>query len=123
MSDYVCVRYNKRFGSDGMHEALEWDKVNPDVEAFKNDFIFREMVVGEKDEMSMFDWLKIVPMHSFLQRHFESDLSADSVLRKTFRMYNKESRNDDTETQEEEVSQEEDKLVQNDRNEAVSENK
>ena len=68
-------RYNKRFANDGIHEKLSWENVEDDVEAFKKDFIFPEMVSGEKEEKSMFDWLKILPIHAFEQRHFENSES------------------------------------------------
>jgi len=73
-------RYNKRFANDGIHEKLSWENVEDEVEAFKKDFIFPEMVSGEKDEKSMFDWLKILPIHGFEQRHFEHSESHHKPL-------------------------------------------
>ena len=63
-------RYNQRFGNDGIHESLSWENEENEVERFKEDFIFSEMIQGEK-EHSMFNWLKCLPMHGFVQRHFE----------------------------------------------------
>ena len=64
-------RYNKRFGSDGIHESLTWENEENEIENFKENFIFSEMIQGEK-EHSMFNWLKCLPMHGFVQRHFEN---------------------------------------------------
>ena len=73
-------RYNRRFANDGIHESLTWENVEEDVEAFKQDFIFPEMISGEKDEKSMFEWLKVLPIHSFEQRHFENSESITTPL-------------------------------------------
>ena len=64
-------RYNKRFGTDGIHESLTWENEENEIENFKENFIFSEMIQGEK-EHSMFNWLKCLPMHGFVQRHFEN---------------------------------------------------
>ena len=39
-------RYNKRFANDGIHESLTWENVEDSVEAFKQDYIFPEMIAG-----------------------------------------------------------------------------
>ena len=43
-------RYNKRFANDGIasHESLSWENVQDEVEAFKKDYIFPEMIEGER---------------------------------------------------------------------------
>lgn len=75
-------RYNKRFANDGIHEGLTCsDAMNEDIESFKDEFIFPEMIQGEK-EYSMFEWLKVLPQHSFTQRHFENTEVDNSPLRK-----------------------------------------
>ena len=38
------------------------------------------LVLGENDEKSMFEWLKILPIHSFVQRHFESSEESQNDL-------------------------------------------
>jgi len=75
-------RYNKRFANDGIasHESLSWENVQDEVEAFKKDYIFPEMIEGEKEEKSMFEWLKVMSVHSFTQRHFESSESTIEPL-------------------------------------------
>jgi len=75
-------RYNKRFGSDGIHESLTWENEENEIENFKENFIFSEMIQGEK-EHSMFNWLKCLPMHGFVQRHFEN---SEPLPRSPFRI-------------------------------------
>ena len=100
-------KYNKRFANDGIHEALDWQDVEDQVESFKEDLIFQDMIQGEKVEHSMFQWLKCLPMHTFTQRHFEnSDPSvSDSALRYAGRLVERENKdanganNDDDDTE------------------------
>ena len=42
--------YNEKFGIDGVHEVLEWPECELLVEKFKEDFIFPNMVRGEKED-------------------------------------------------------------------------
>ena len=86
-------RYNKRFANDGIHEGLApSESINEQIESFKNDFIFPEMIAGEK-EYSMFEWLKVLPQHSFTQRHFENSESVGSPLRKAAHQINELRKN------------------------------
>ena len=78
---YYGYRYNKKFANDGIHEGLLWTEINDEIEAFKDDFIFPEMIEGEK-EYSMFEWLKVLPQHSFTQRHFENTFVEKSPMEK-----------------------------------------
>ena len=88
-------RYNKKFANDGIHEGLTWTDIHDEIEAFKDDYIFPEMIVGEK-ELSMFEWLKVLPQHSFTQRHFENSTVENSALRKAEVLLGKQRENDDT---------------------------
>lgn len=45
-------RYNKRYGSDGSHEALEWEEHREKIEAFKREHIHQSIVDTEINEMS-----------------------------------------------------------------------
>ena len=48
-------------------------------------------ILGEKDEKSMFEWLKILPIHSFTQRHFESsEKSQNDIFPSLVRIMNSE---------------------------------
>merc|ERR1719383_394620 len=66
-------RYNVRYGSDGIHDPISWEKVESEVESFKQDFVFSDIMATEKEEKSMFEWMSVLPMHKFLPRHFEED--------------------------------------------------
>jgi hypothetical protein len=74
-------RYNSRFGKDGMHEMLGWQAIDDQIESFKTDFILPEMIRGEKEDQSMFEWLKYLPIHTFVPRHFENSVAEKSPLR------------------------------------------
>ena len=68
-----------------MHETLLWEKENDDVEAFKEDFIFSDIIQTEVETKSMMEWLGVLPIHTFQPRHFESD-QPRSPLGKALRM-------------------------------------
>lgn len=58
-------RYNTKYGSDGMHETLEWTEEEPVVKKFFDEFIFPTIVNTEKADNSMVNWLETLPMHSY----------------------------------------------------------
>lgn len=58
-------KYNQRFGSDGVHQALEWTDVEPQRAAFKEDHIYPTIVTTEQEEQSMANWLNTLPIHDF----------------------------------------------------------
>lgn len=43
-------RYNRRFGSDGVHEPIEWPELHDDIEKFKHEFIYPNIIEKEKNE-------------------------------------------------------------------------
>ncbi|XP_031193229.1 tRNA pseudouridine synthase A isoform X4 [Mastomys coucha] len=57
--------YNQRFGSDGLHEPLDWTQEEGKVTAFKEQYIYPTIVSTERDERSMAQWLNTLPMHNF----------------------------------------------------------
>lgn len=61
--------YNKRYGSDGVHEPLEWTPFAEDVKTFADNVILPVIYKGEKTEAdekgSMSKWLEILPLHTF----------------------------------------------------------
>ncbi|XP_054262505.1 pseudouridylate synthase 1 homolog [Macrosteles quadrilineatus] len=69
-------RYNQRYGSDGVHEPIDWSKWNPKIDEFKDKFIMPTIVTTEKNEKSMLTWLDSLSLHSFDVRtvHIQSDL-------------------------------------------------
>ena len=98
-------RYNKRYSQDGIHEALAWDEVADAVESFKQENIFPEMIEGEKN-FSMFEWLKVLPIHTFQQKHFEDKThNQDTVLASLHRRVNGNKRKDENNGAAEESSE------------------
>lgn len=58
-------RYNKRFGGDGLHERLEWDREEEGIKAFKEAHIYPTIVETECQEGSMVSWMSTLPIHDF----------------------------------------------------------
>ncbi|XP_070706683.1 pseudouridylate synthase 1 homolog isoform X2 [Pempheris klunzingeri] len=58
-------RYNKRFGGDGLHERLEWDREEEAIKAFKEAHIYPTIVETECEEGSMVSWMSTLPIHDF----------------------------------------------------------
>ncbi|CAL9683704.1 unnamed protein product [Knipowitschia caucasica] len=58
-------RYNKKFGSDGLHEGLEWDKEEEAIQTFKKAHIYPTIVETECQEGSMISWMATLPIHDF----------------------------------------------------------
>ncbi|XP_067656614.1 pseudouridylate synthase 1 homolog [Haliotis asinina] len=73
--------YNKRFGKDGMHEALDWSEYEDVLEKFKKDHILSHIVQSEKEESVMLKWLGTLHFHKF-------DIKDEEVPRwKMFKIY------------------------------------
>ncbi|XP_050308285.1 pseudouridylate synthase 1 homolog isoform X2 [Anthonomus grandis grandis] len=71
--DYVhYVRYNHRYGTDGMHDKLTWEDVEKDVEEFKEKMILPIIINTEINETSMLNWLE-----NKLSRHSYDDEEKD----------------------------------------------
>lgn len=58
-------RYNKRFGGDGLHERLEWEREEEAIKAFKEAHIYPTIVETERQEGSMVSWMATLPIHDF----------------------------------------------------------
>jgi len=58
-------RYNKKFGSDGVHEPMVWDEYKEQIENFKESFIFSTIYETEQEEQSMMKWLGTLHFHHF----------------------------------------------------------
>lgn len=58
-------RYNKRFGGDGLHEKLEWNKEEEAIAAFKEEHIYPTIVETEREEKSMVNWMSTLSIHDF----------------------------------------------------------
>eukprot|EP00095_Tigriopus_kingsejongensis_P011718 maker-scaffold916_size81488-snap-gene-0.6 protein:Tk11718 transcript:maker-scaffold916_size81488-snap-gene-0.6-mRNA-1 annotation:"unnamed protein product" len=101
-------RYNKRFGSDGVHDALSWDHLSDQLESFKRDIIFEDIILSEKKEKSMLEWMKNLPIHTFTPRHFESMTPEQSPLAKAYRNISRDKKNADGEEETENPEDDED---------------
>lgn len=58
-------RYNNRYGTDGIHETLEWVAVEDKVKEFFDSKIVPKIVETEIAEKSMATWLETLPNHSY----------------------------------------------------------
>lgn len=58
-------RYNVKYGSDGMHEKLEWDAEEGKIQKFFDEQIFPTIVNTEMTEKSMMNWLETLPLHNY----------------------------------------------------------
>ncbi|XP_015221503.1 pseudouridylate synthase 1 homolog isoform X2 [Lepisosteus oculatus] len=58
-------KYNKRFGSDGLHEPLDWREQEAKIAAFKEEHIYPTIIQTEQEEKSMLNWLSTLPIHDF----------------------------------------------------------
>ena len=67
-------RYNVRYGSDGIHDPISWEAVQDQVDSFKKDFVFADIIKTEVETKSMLEWMGCLPMHKFESRHFEETL-------------------------------------------------
>ncbi|CAM6000955.1 unnamed protein product [Sphagnum balticum] len=58
-------RYNTKYGGDGMHDALTWDEFNHVIDRFRQEAIYPVIYETEKNEKSMMEWLKLLPLHAY----------------------------------------------------------
>ncbi|CAL1673905.1 unnamed protein product [Lasius platythorax] len=57
--------YGKRYGTDGLHETLDWKECEEEVEKFQKEYILKHMVDTEISEQTTLKWLAVLPFHSF----------------------------------------------------------
>ncbi|XP_034233679.1 tRNA pseudouridine synthase A-like [Thrips palmi] len=60
--------YNKRYGSDGVHEKLDWTENESFLNEFKEKFILKNILKTEEEEKSMLTWMTTLPGHSYSLR-------------------------------------------------------
>ncbi|XP_011157577.1 tRNA pseudouridine synthase A isoform X2 [Solenopsis invicta] len=60
--------YGKRYGTDGLHEALDWKECEEEVEMFQKAYILQHMVNTEISEQTTLKWLAGLPFYSFSNR-------------------------------------------------------
>ncbi|XP_077982356.1 pseudouridylate synthase 1 homolog [Glandiceps talaboti] len=61
--------YNKRYGNDGIHEALSWDDHEDTIQKFKEGHIYPTIIETEESEKSMMQWLTTLPLHTYDTRN------------------------------------------------------
>lgn len=72
--------YNRRYGSDGLHEVLEWSDLDEQINKFHMEFISKHIEDTEVNEKSMLLWLADLARHSFGPREekaIKDDENAD----------------------------------------------
>ena len=90
-------KYNERFANDGLHEGLDWAGQTEDVERFKDEYIFSDIMETEIAEKSMMSWLaECLPLHTWEPRHFESEDKEKSPLRNAFMKATKYANKEDS---------------------------
>ena len=57
--------YNKRYGSDGVHEIIAWEDNREEIEEFKNSFIWDTIIESEITQKSMMKWLGTLKNHTY----------------------------------------------------------
>lgn len=61
-------KYNVRYGEDGCHEALDFQKEEQQIQEFFRKHIAATIVETELKTFSMFEWLETLPLHSYEPR-------------------------------------------------------
>ncbi|KAK2588708.1 hypothetical protein KPH14_001598 [Odynerus spinipes] len=57
--------YNQRYGTDGIHESLDWKECEEEIEKFQTEYIVKHVVDTEVTEKTTLNWVASLPMHSF----------------------------------------------------------
>lgn len=65
LEDLHFEAYNKKFGGDGIHDKIDWDKVRTAQSQFKEDQILTDIVQQERADRSMWEWMRTLNFHSF----------------------------------------------------------
>ncbi|XP_058797806.1 pseudouridylate synthase 1 homolog [Phymastichus coffea] len=68
--------YNKRYGTDGIHETLDWAECEKEVTEFEKNHILKYVIDTELKEKSMLEWLASLNVQSFGPRS-ENQLDND----------------------------------------------
>ncbi|XP_015598839.1 tRNA pseudouridine synthase A isoform X2 [Cephus cinctus] len=63
--------YNERYGADGIHEKLDWLECKEEINTFKKNYIFKDIVDMEVAEKITLNWLATLALHtySFREKH------------------------------------------------------
>ncbi|KAL3316921.1 tRNA pseudouridine synthase 1 [Cichlidogyrus casuarinus] len=70
--------YNKRYGSDGIHQTIDWDRYKDTIEPFKQKFVFDHIMQEELSTKSMLTWISSLQLHTFSVREQGANVRSDS---------------------------------------------
>ncbi|XP_075146248.1 pseudouridine synthase 1 isoform X2 [Haematobia irritans] len=65
-------RYNERYGQDGIHNPLTWEKQEPEIQNFIETKIFENIYRTESEEKPLLEWLETLDLHSYDARKEEA---------------------------------------------------
>ncbi|XP_070209957.1 pseudouridylate synthase 1 homolog [Littorina saxatilis] len=74
--------YNKKFGTDGMHVPLVWDKYQETLDQFKEEHVLKHIAKAEATESVMFQWLATLQYHKFDIIDLKQDMPPDGEKEK-----------------------------------------
>lgn len=60
--------YSKRYGTDGLHETLDWKECEEELKKFQKEYILQYIVDTEVVESTTLKWLAILPEYLFTSR-------------------------------------------------------
>lgn len=69
--------YNNRYGDDGVHELLQWNDVDGEIQEFREKFIDSVITDTEITDRPMLKWLETLTLHSYDERPEEKAKNYD----------------------------------------------
>ncbi|OXU29479.1 hypothetical protein TSAR_012937 [Trichomalopsis sarcophagae] len=70
--------YNKRYGSDGMHDTLDWAECDQEIAEFEKNFILKHVFDTELKEKPMLEWLATLQVGAYGVRDESRDQKDDA---------------------------------------------
>jgi len=58
--------YNTKWGSDGIHDKIEWGPVREAQAKFKEEQIIADIIAQEKADKVMWEWMQTLVLHNFI---------------------------------------------------------
>ncbi|XP_018351149.1 PREDICTED: tRNA pseudouridine synthase A, mitochondrial isoform X2 [Trachymyrmex septentrionalis] len=71
--------YSKRYGTDGLHETLDWKECEEEVEKFQKTYILQHIIDTEISEQTTLKWLASLPFYCFSIKDVEDDEKQEAV--------------------------------------------
>lgn len=75
-------KYDNRYGSDGVHESLDFAQEQEEIEKFFQKYILSAIIETEIKEKSMLDWIQTLNRHSYAVRDDKDVKKPDPKSRK-----------------------------------------